>query len=144
VQIEQRQENGSATELLSLDVKCDRRAPAFVREVLVRMDGLGSVLDDALLVASELVTNAVVHSGGSPEDVLRVTVTLDRDGVVISVDDPGLSGLTARKRPHDLEPHGWGLHIVQQLASQWGSERQQGYRVWAELLWRPEPGGASR
>jgi len=122
------------TVVLSLDVPCDRAAPGVVRAALGRIDGLGCTLGDALLVASELVTNAVVHSGGSPADLLKVTVTLGREDLLISVRDPGRSGRSARTRPRDdSRPHGWGLRIVEQLASRWGSERQQGYRVWAEL-----------
>jgi anti-sigma regulatory factor (Ser/Thr protein kinase) len=121
-------------QVLSLDVPCDSAAPAVVRAALGQIEGLGSALGDVLLVASELVTNAVVHSGGSAADVLTVTATLRRAHLLISVHDPGLSGQSAQTRPRDdSQPHGLGLRIVEQLASEWGAEDGRGYRVWAEL-----------
>jgi anti-sigma regulatory factor (Ser/Thr protein kinase) len=123
-----------ATALLSMDIPCNRHAPAAVRDALGEVhDGVWS-LDDGLLVASELVTNAVRHSGCAPDHTLQVSVGLVRDGLVISVHDPGLSKRTAAPRVSDeIEPGGWGLRIVEQLAIRWGSERPDGYRVWAEL-----------
>jgi anti-sigma regulatory factor (Ser/Thr protein kinase) len=124
----------NATELLSLDIPCNRSAPAVVRDALGEVhDGVWS-LDDGLLVASELVTNAVRHSGCAPDHTLQVNVGLVQDGLMISVHDPGLSKGTAEPRVSDpIEPGGWGLQIVEQLATRWGSERPDGYRVWAEL-----------
>jgi anti-sigma regulatory factor (Ser/Thr protein kinase) len=133
-------ELGSATppelpaEVLALDVRCNRQAPGVVRAALGQIAGLDVVLADASLVASELVTNAVVHSGGSEADLLHVTAVLRRDGLLISVHDPGLTSRNAQVlATEDLQPHGRGLQIVEQLASRWGSERHGGYRVWADL-----------
>jgi hypothetical protein len=53
----------TSRDLLSLDVACDARAPAIVRTALSGTHDAGWPLDDALLVSSELVTNAVRHSG---------------------------------------------------------------------------------
>ncbi len=122
------------TELLSLDIPCDRYAPAAVRDALSEIhDGVWS-LDDGRLVASELVTNAVRHSGCEPGHTLQVSVDLAEDGLVISVCDPGISKRDARPRAgEDMEPGGWGLRIIEQLATRWGADRPDGYRVWAEL-----------
>jgi serine/threonine-protein kinase RsbW len=122
-------------EVLSLEVPCDRDAPGAVREALNAIDSLGWVLGDVMLVASELVTNAILHSGCVDEHVLKVKAALSPDRMVISVIDPGLSGKTAHPRPADREEavSGWGLRIVDQLAARWGSERAEGYRVWAEV-----------
>jgi anti-sigma regulatory factor (Ser/Thr protein kinase) len=123
------------SELLSLDVPCDRHAPAVVRDALGEVhDGGGWALDDGLLVASELVTNAVRHSGCAPDHTLQVSVDLARDSLVISVHDPGLSRRRAEPRtPDEPEPGGWGLRIIEQLATRWGAARPDGYLVWAEL-----------
>ena len=122
------------TELLSLDIPCDRHAPAIVRDALGEVhDGVWS-LDDGLLVASELVTNAVRHSGCEGNHTLQVSVGLAEAGLRISVHDPGLSKRSAEPRTGGpLEPGGWGLRIIEQLATRWGAERPDGYRVWAEL-----------
>jgi anti-sigma regulatory factor (Ser/Thr protein kinase) len=120
--------------VLSLEVTCARSAPAVVRTALSQVKGLGPGRDDVILVASELVTNAVVHSGGSPANTIQVRAVLTREGVSISVQDPGLSGDTPRvRREDDVAADGWGLRIVEQLSNRWGFERAQGHRVWAEL-----------
>lgn len=120
--------------LLHLDLPCDVDAPRTVRHSLAALHDGEWPLDDGLLVASELVTNAVLHSGCGGEHKLHVEVRR-RDGkLVISVHDPGLSGDNAEpaaRKPSD--PTGRGLKIVEQLALRWGAERPDGYRVWAEL-----------
>jgi hypothetical protein len=50
------------------------------------------------------------------------------------VHDPGLSGGGAEPvRPERSEPGGWGLALIERLCLRWGSERPDGYWVWAEL-----------
>jgi anti-sigma regulatory factor (Ser/Thr protein kinase) len=105
-----------------------------VRAALSQIKELGAAREDAILVASELVTNAVVHSGGSPADTIQVRTVLVRGDVSISVHDPGLSDDTPHLRDANvLQASGHGLRIVKQLARRWGFERDCGYRVWAEL-----------
>jgi anti-sigma regulatory factor (Ser/Thr protein kinase) len=124
----------SATDVLSLDLACDRTAPATVRDALARTGRLGGLLDDGLLVASELVTDAVLHSGCEPDHVLEVRVRELADHLLISVRYPGLSRKSARPGSGDRSQlGGWGLRIVERLSRRWGTERPDGYRVWAEL-----------
>lgn len=122
-----------AAELLSISVRCDEHAPRAVREALAGIPGLGWVLGDAMLVASELVTNAVLHSSCTAEDLLEVRVS--RDGRLrLCVVDPGGSGREATITERQAELGGMGLKIVDQLADDWGSQRDRdGHRVWAEL-----------
>lgn len=122
-------------EVCALEVRCDRQAPAVVRVALGRIAGIEVVLADATLLASELVTNAVVHSAVSPGDVLGVTVGVGGDGLSISVHRPGPSSPVADPLASEagLQPGGWTLRVVEQLASRWGRDRREGYRVWAEL-----------
>jgi anti-sigma regulatory factor (Ser/Thr protein kinase) len=120
-------------ELLDMCVRCDELAPAAVRENLRSLRGLNGILGDAMLVASELVTNAVVHSDCTEDEFLRVRV--GRDGRLrIAVFDPGASGRSAEIADRPIELGGMGLKVVEQLAATWGTERRDdGYRVWAEL-----------
>jgi anti-sigma regulatory factor (Ser/Thr protein kinase) len=121
-------------ELMVLTVACAKHAPAFVRAALSKIAELEPVLGDVILVASELVTNAVIHSGGSTANTIRVRAVRVSDDVLISVDDPGLSDNTPRIRDTDVDQaHGHGLRIVDQLAREWGYERNHGHRVWAQL-----------
>jgi anti-sigma regulatory factor (Ser/Thr protein kinase) len=122
------------TDVLSLDLACDRTAPATVRAALARSGRLGALLDDGLLVASELVTNAVLHSGCGPDHLLEVRVHQLEDHLLISIHDPGLSDHGVQiERGNRAQPGGWGLRIIERLARRWGAERPDGYRVWAEL-----------
>ncbi|MBD2828154.1 ATP-binding protein [Streptomyces globisporus] len=103
--------------------------------------------DDALLIASELVTNAITATGiltenptwGELEKLNLVQVRLVglQDSVVIEVWDVSDEAPSLRHVEDDAEG-GRGLLLVQQLAKRWGSYRTAGGKVvWAELAVRP-------
>lgn len=120
--------------MLSLTLACDDHAPGAVREALSEVSGGDPLFGDVMLVASELVTNAVRHSDCQEGDQLEVVVLQDTGHLLISVSDPGTSGRSARATgPTDDAFGGLGLLVVQQLASEWGEERSDGYRVWARV-----------
>lgn len=125
---------GREETLMALTLPCAPSASAAVREELSHLDELGWILGDAMLVASELVNNAVIHSGCMPHHELEVRASR-RDGqLTLSVRDPGLSESRAGPvPPADREVGGWGLQIVEALCERWGEERDHGYRVWAEI-----------
>jgi anti-sigma regulatory factor (Ser/Thr protein kinase) len=124
----------SSVDLISLAVPCDLHAPAVVRAALTKIHDGGWSLDDGQLVASELVGNAVRHSGCAPDHHLQVTVSRRGGRLLIAVDDPGLSGQAAEVVVDGHpEAGGWGIHIIGTLSEAWGTERSDGYRVWAEL-----------
>lgn len=120
---------------MKLKVPCDATAPRRVRRALGAVEDLAPVRDEALLVASELVTNAVLHSGCRADDWLDVEVDRDGEAVLICVADPGASSGEVRPRedPRPDRAGGWGLTLVSRLARRWGAERDGGQRVWAEL-----------
>jgi two-component sensor histidine kinase len=122
-----------ARDPLRMSVRCDQFAPAAVRQAMTRLSDLGWVLGDAILVASELVTNAVRHSLCTEDESLNVCIS--RDGRLrISVLDPGRSGRHAEIADRPVDIGGLGLKVVDQLATAWGAERRDdGYQVWAEL-----------
>jgi serine/threonine-protein kinase RsbW len=121
-------------EIQRLTVPCDSLAPVAVRRHLATLPDLGWVLGDAMLVATELVTNALRHSMCNEEDRLLVSVSRGADHVRICVTDPGTSGGTARIVEENDWFGGLGLRIVEQLATHWGSNRGPGgYEVWAQL-----------
>ena len=91
--------------------------------------GLGSLCDDAQLIVSELVCNAVRHTGTDIDLIIR-----ERDtGLRLEVSD----GCTEQVQPRIatfLDEGGRGLQLVDALASQHGVRlRPGGKTVWAEL-----------
>jgi anti-sigma regulatory factor (Ser/Thr protein kinase) len=81
------------------------------------------------LLASELITNVVRHSGAAS---LRVAAVLRDDEVLVTVTDAGTAGMPALREP-DLASGGFGLHMLAQESSRWGVERANGTCVWFTL-----------
>lgn len=100
---------------------------------------VGSALGDAdagsrevgVLLASELVTNAVVHGEGP----LRISIGRHGDTVRVEVSDAALA--VPKVQPPDLaRTHGRGMAIVESFASRWGAQPLPGGLgkvVWFEL-----------
>ena len=119
---------------MALTLPCAPSASAAVRAELSQLDGFGWILGDVMLVASELVNNAVIHSGCMPHHELEVRASRCDGQLTLSVRDPGLSESRAGPvPPADRKVGGWGLQIVEALCERWGEERDDGYRVWAEI-----------
>jgi serine/threonine-protein kinase RsbW len=121
-------------EILRLRMRCDRSAPRRAREAIEGLSEIRPVRDDALLVASELTSNAVRHSGAAPTGQIELRAQLVPEGVVIEVIDEGRSGEVPHTRKADVDgPGGFGLPVIEAIALRWGAERLRGTRVWAEL-----------
>lgn len=121
-----------------LELRCDHSAPRAARAALDDVEGIDGIRDDAKLIATELVTNAVMH-GGRDEGVIGVEFSLDRARLLISVQDPGTAerSIKAPRLRVRNGTDGMGLLVVQQIATRWGSEWLDGHRVWAELTLNP-------
>jgi signal transduction histidine kinase len=94
-----------------------------------------SVLEDAKLLVSELVTNGVRHSGAAEGDHVVVRIHRSGDSCRLEVEDPGCDGVIAPRAPDPVEGTGMGLYLVQTLSRRWGVIRVAGgpTRVWAQL-----------
>ncbi len=112
------------------------RARRFVRRSLTREGVAGEVLEDAVLGASELATNAIRHAGG----LLRVRTGVRDDSVRVEVED-ATTDEVVRMDPGPLDTSGRGLVIVDGLSSRWGIEDSAagGKVVWFELDRRRDP-----
>lgn len=101
-------------------------------------EGTGLSSDAGLLV-SELASNAVTHGRVIGRDFeLRMTLL---EGVLrLEVSDPRRDRRPA-VRPHAYQAEsGYGLRIVDALATDWGvMDRIIGKTVWVELARRPAP-----
>jgi anti-sigma regulatory factor (Ser/Thr protein kinase) len=99
----------------------------------VREDVDPDVFENARLLTSELVANAVEHVREPGELELRMEL---RVGVLrVEVLDPG-PGFTPPPRAPDSE-RGWGLLFTDRLASRWAVDRDDRARVWFELPLNP-------
>ncbi|MFJ9803241.1 SpoIIE family protein phosphatase [Streptomyces wuyuanensis] len=125
-------------------------ARRFVRAALADWTRLGTVTtrgtdrlaDDAVLVVSELATNAVVHAGTGVEVLARLDPATGDDpaALVIEVSDrhPARAVRSDGPEPESTAPgepeHGRGLQLVATLAAAWGITYRQGLKtVWARL-----------
>jgi anti-sigma regulatory factor (Ser/Thr protein kinase) len=110
------------------------RAPGSARGLL---DDLGaelpmSVLDGVRLVASELVTNAVKHSGLAEGTPIEVRIAVDPHRVRIEVCDQG-GGFIRHPPDREMTPSGWGLHLVRKISDRWGIQGNHRTVAWAEF-----------
>lgn len=94
-------------------------------------------VDEAVLVASELVGNAIRHAPVE-QDHLDVHWSVDGETMTISVADRAPGRPRLRNAGID-EPSGRGLAIVDALSQEWGVDDADGdgKRVWARLALRP-------
>ncbi|MFE6128566.1 ATP-binding protein [Streptomyces sp. NPDC056437] len=96
---------------------------------------LNAVEDAALVVLSELVTNAVRHARVSPGREIETRYVREANGVRIEVHD------AADERPAARVPGesgGWGLGLVDELSDRWGVDDRAGVgkSVWAVVTAR--------
>ncbi len=104
-------------------------ARAFVAKALSR---LPSIAEEAVLLTSELVSNAVIHSSSRcPGGTVRLMITQMAGGIRIEVTDDGSDLCAPAVRGDVYASDGHGLFLVQSLADQWGYLRDQtGTTVW--------------
>ena len=104
-------------------------ARAFLTRLL---DGWGigdEVIDDASLLASELMSNAVKHGGG----VVDLKIEAEDGLLHVGVHDNS-DGAPTIKEAGPSSPGGRGMWIVQSVAHDWGTDPDgSGKTVWFEL-----------
>jgi anti-sigma regulatory factor (Ser/Thr protein kinase) len=117
-----------------------REARAFVFRLLGPSHPYADV---AVLLASEVVTNSLIHGGSSvPGEAVTVTVVVGDSGVRVEVTGRKADGVPVLRRPDDEAEGSRGLQLVEELAVRWGYERGGGEATtWFELpLSRVGPG----
>jgi anti-sigma regulatory factor (Ser/Thr protein kinase) len=112
-----------------------REARAFVAKALGDTDPLADV---AVLLTSELVTNAVVHSDSrGAGGIVAVMLVEMPGGLRVEVTDGGSDASIPVVKSDVLVAEGHGLFLVQTLADQWGYVRDDvGTTVW---FWLSRP-----
>jgi PAS domain S-box-containing protein len=89
-----------------------------------------SLAERAVLLVSEVVTNALLHAG-TPIDL---AATVDPRGIRVEVHD-GSPHLPVRRRYGPTAGTGRGLMMLEEMADDWGvSPEESGKTVWFEIL----------
>ena len=118
-------------------VACDRRGPGTARAELARRLA-GSVdttaIQTAMLLLSEVVTNAVTHGTLSASGTLDVEVDVCGDRLWLGVSNSGPAFDHVPVLPHEDDSNGRGLCVVDALARDWGTGHARGTTsVWFEM-----------
>jgi anti-sigma regulatory factor (Ser/Thr protein kinase) len=128
---------------LDVSIPATRKAAVKARRTLSKLALPLPLATDAQLAVSELVTNSIRHAGLAPDDPIRITVHWSGSRLKVHVRDGRRNGgpavVSGSIRPAPEAESGWGLYLVDRVASRWGTSAE-GY--WFELRQnRPRPGG---
>jgi anti-sigma regulatory factor (Ser/Thr protein kinase) len=97
---------------------------------LVAGDIPADALQTARLLTTELVTNSIRH-GPPPPATIDLLVDVSRDQIRVEVSDTA-TGTPTRSNPRDSG--GYGLQLLDRLATHWDTTRQHGgNHTWFEL-----------
>jgi transcriptional regulator with XRE-family HTH domain len=114
----------------------DSRAPELARAaLLVTAAGIpDTILDDAELLTSGLVTSSVERANGGP---VWLAITLHPDVLRVEVAD---GSVASDRRPDSNDRLRFSFTLAAELATRWGSGRETGgYVSWFEIDLPPEP-----
>jgi anti-sigma regulatory factor (Ser/Thr protein kinase) len=89
-----------------------------------------TLLDELRLLSSEIVTNAVVHSGRPDGDPIELTTTLTPSVIRVEVRDLGVG--VDPLEPRSSHPPS-GLGYVDLLSDRWSSTFDAAFHVWFEI-----------
>ena len=120
---------------IELELEAGPNAAHEARAAVSALDGRAEpdVLDDVRLLLSEVVTNAVRHSGSPSESRIGLAVSVSDRAVRAEVTDHGRGFAPTPRSAPWTQTGGWGLHLVDRLADRWGVERGSPARVWFEI-----------
>ncbi|MGW7573640.1 ATP-binding protein [Streptomyces sp. NPDC054765] len=94
---------------------------------------LGGLIEDGVLITSELTTNVVSHAKGTG-DYFELALRRRNGILVLEVADSYQWRMPELRKPTPDDPSGRGLLIVDALSQHWGVRpRNPGKTVWAHL-----------
>jgi anti-sigma regulatory factor (Ser/Thr protein kinase) len=109
---------------------------ARTRDFVRRVAACCPVLDEAVLLTSELCTNALQHTASGNGGSFEVTVFRAANALRIEVRDDGAATTPAIRGLYELSEDGRGLEIVALIAHRWGQRGDEyGRTVFFELRW---------
>jgi anti-sigma regulatory factor (Ser/Thr protein kinase) len=107
-------------------------ARAFVKRIVGRCP----VLDEVVLLTSELCTNTLLHTASGQGGSFEVTVHCAHDSVRVEVRDDGSKTVPAVRDLDEFSEDGRGLTLVDLIATRWGQSGDEfGRSVFFELCW---------
>ena len=109
---------------------------ASARDFVKRVVGRCPVLDEAVLLTSELCTNTLQHTASGQGGSFEVTVHRAHESVRVEVRDDGSKRTPAVRGLDELSEDGRGLALVELIATRWGQNGDDlGRSVFFELRW---------
>ncbi len=120
---------GAPTRQLTIDLPATAVAPRLARRAVERLGVDRGQIPTVSLLASEVVTNAVRHAANA-RPTIRLEATIRDQRLRVCVTDSGDGFAPARAPRPRGERGGYGLFLVEQLASRWGVADST---VWFEL-----------
>jgi anti-sigma regulatory factor (Ser/Thr protein kinase) len=95
------------------------------RRALQRLALPSPLADEAELLVSEVVTNSIRHAKLGPGDLIHLTADWSGTRLRVHVRDGGRNAhraaVSGSIRPPSGAESGWGLYLVDRLASRWGT-----------------------
>jgi anti-sigma regulatory factor (Ser/Thr protein kinase) len=129
--------------MLPCSTRSVRDARTRLRTDLASSDLPREVVEDALLVVSELVSNSLRHARGLPGDRIGLAWWCRDGSVTVRVTDGGGSAFPVARPPPTSALGGRGLAMVEAVSADWGVERSRAETtVWAVV--GDPPGGVGR
>jgi anti-sigma regulatory factor (Ser/Thr protein kinase) len=112
------------------------QAPAQVRsrlELHLSEELCEERLADLRLLTTEVVSNSVRHGRVGPDGWVSAAVSHIAGMLRVEVRDSSVEGLPQPREPDYEDGGGFGLFLLDQIASRWGVERDPHLCVWFEL-----------
>lgn len=111
-------------------------APGIARAAITGMcrdlELAGQACQTLVLLVSEVVSNAVLHSSGPSDASISLTADARVDAVRVTVTDDGEGFVPGPRDPERVEG-GYGLYLVEKAASRWAVVPGAPTRVWFEI-----------
>jgi anti-sigma regulatory factor (Ser/Thr protein kinase) len=124
-------------ELAEFGFPTSARAPGAARMVIAHcLSGLVAprVIKQAELLVSELVTNSLDHGQLDDRDTVWVRIYLGSGTLRLEIENAGTAGDVAPRRgDRSAGRGGFGLELVDLIASSWGVKRSRNTVVWFEM-----------